>query len=51
MAEERLGDKRRILVRPSGTEPLVRVMCEAGDAGDCEGVCLRIATVIEEELG
>jgi len=51
MEEERLGDKGRILVRPSGTEPLVRVMCEAADAGDCEGVCLRLATVIEEELG
>jgi phosphoglucosamine mutase len=49
--EERLGDKGRILVRPSGTEPLVRVMCESADAGDCEGVCLRIASVIEEELG
>jgi phosphoglucosamine mutase len=48
--EERLGGEGRILVRPSGTEPLVRIMCEATSPDVCEGVCLRIASVIEEEL-
>jgi phosphoglucosamine mutase len=49
--EVRLGGQGRILVRPSGTEPLVRVMCEAASGEACEGICLRIAGVIEEELG
>jgi phosphoglucosamine mutase len=49
--EKRLGDQGRILVRPSGTEPLVRVMCEADTAEACDGICDRIVGVIEEELG
>jgi phosphoglucosamine mutase len=32
-AETRLGEEGRIIIRPSGTEPLIRIMVEAGDAG------------------
>jgi phosphoglucosamine mutase len=49
--EARLGGKGRILVRPSGTEPLVRVMAEAPTQDECDGVCARIVDVVEEELG
>lgn len=46
--EERgFGDAGRILVRPSGTEPLVRVMAEGRDAGIVEKSVNRIARAIE----
>jgi phosphoglucosamine mutase len=48
---ERLGDEGRILVRPSGTEPLVRVMAEAATQDECDAVCDRIVAVVEEQLG
>jgi phosphoglucosamine mutase len=47
----RLGDGGRVLVRPSGTEPLVRVMAEAPTQEECDGVCDRIVRVVEEQLG
>jgi phosphoglucosamine mutase len=47
---ERLGDEGRILVRPSGTEPLVRVMAEATTQAECDAVCDRIVAVVEEHL-
>lgn len=43
----RLGNSGRILVRPSGTEPLVRVMCEAESDETCRAVCERIIYYIE----
>ncbi len=46
-----LGDSGRILVRPSGTEPLVRVMVEAPTHEQAHGVAAKIAQVIEAELG
>jgi len=49
--EARLGDNGRVLVRPSGTEPLVRVMAEGPDAAQVEAYVDRIAAVIQEELG
>jgi len=49
--EERLGGNGRILVRPSGTEPLVRVMAEAPTQEECDGVCERIVDVVKDELG
>lgn len=45
-AETQLGSAGRILVRPSGTEPLVRVMVEAEDAQTTEAVAKRVAGVI-----
>lgn len=49
--EEKLGDTGRILVRPSGTEPLVRVMVEAPTHEEAKAAAQAIACVIEKELG
>lgn len=48
--EQQLGDNGRVLVRPSGTEPLVRVMAEGPDAVQIEQFVDEIAEVIREEL-
>jgi phosphoglucosamine mutase len=48
---ERLGGEGRVLVRASGTEPLVRVMAEAATQHDCDAACGRIVAVVEQELG
>jgi phosphoglucosamine mutase len=45
-AEERLGGEGRILLRPSGTEPLVRVMVEHEDETVCREVCEEVASVV-----
>ncbi len=45
--EARLGDQGRIVVRPSGTEPLVRVMVEAPDRATVEEVASRICLAME----
>ena len=46
-----LGDGGRVLVRPSGTEPVVRVLAEAENAADAEKLCASIAALVERELG
>jgi phosphoglucosamine mutase len=46
-----LEGRGRVLVRPSGTEPLVRVMVEAPDEAECELVARRLAELVERELG
>ncbi len=45
-----LEGRGRVLVRPSGTEPLVRVMVEAPDADECEEIASRLAKTVESEL-
>jgi phosphoglucosamine mutase len=46
-----LEGRGRVLLRPSGTEPLVRVMVEAPEAGEAEAVCKRLADLVRQELG
>ena len=50
-AEEELGSNGRILVRPSGTEPLIRVMAEGPDQEQLDELCHRIGDVIRIEQG
>jgi phosphoglucosamine mutase len=50
-AGEALEGRGRVLVRPSGTEPLVRVMVEAPTDDEAEEVCGRLAALVELELG
>jgi len=45
------GDRGRVLVRPSGTEPVVRVLAEAEAADEAESLCARIAALVRRELG
>ena len=49
-AEKELGNKGRVLVRVSGTEPLVRVMIEGEDAKLIEHLASEVAEVVEERL-
>ncbi|MDN7243037.1 phosphoglucosamine mutase [Planococcus sp. N028] len=49
--EREMNGNGRVLVRPSGTEPLVRVMVEAASAEDCENYVEQIATVVRAEMG
>ncbi|WP_067726718.1 phosphoglucosamine mutase [Oceanobacillus damuensis] len=49
--ERELGDQGRVLVRPSGTEPLVRVMVEAPTKEECEKYADQVVGVIERLLG
>lgn len=49
--DEALAGRGRVLVRPSGTEPLVRVMVEAPTGEEAEQTCERLATLIRRELG
>jgi phosphoglucosamine mutase len=46
-AEATLGDQGRVLVRPSGTEPVVRVMVEAPTTEAAEAVAARLAEAVE----
>lgn len=50
-AEEELGANGRILVRPSGTEPLIRVMAEGPEQEQLDELCHRIGHVIRLEQG
>jgi len=49
--EKELGNDGRVLVRPSGTEPLVRVMIEARTEEECNKYVDRIVRVIQDVLG
>ncbi|HZI90418.1 MAG TPA: phosphoglucosamine mutase [Thermoleophilaceae bacterium] len=46
-----LEGRGRVLIRPSGTEPLVRVMVEAPGEEECEAVTARLVAVVQRELG
>lgn len=48
---EELGDNGRILVRPSGTEPLIRVMAEGPEQRQLETICHKIADVVKAAQG
>jgi phosphoglucosamine mutase len=49
--EAALDGRGRVLIRPSGTEPVVRVMVEAPDEPECEDVTARLVAAVERELG
>jgi phosphoglucosamine mutase len=50
-AEGRLGEEGRILLRPSGTEPVVRVMVEHEDETVCREVCEEVAAAVTVGAG
>ena len=50
-AEERLGNDGRIVVRASGTEPLIRVMAEGTDEAELRQIVGEVVKVIKAELG
>jgi len=49
--EAELGDRGRVLVRSSGTEPLLRVMVEAPSSSEAEAAAARIVAAISELEG
>lgn len=49
-AEKEMGDSGRVLVRASGTEPLVRIMLEGKDASQIERLCGQITRIVKERL-
>jgi len=49
--DESLAGRGRVLVRESGTEPLVRVMVEAPEAEEAEAACARVVEAVEARLG
>ena len=50
MSRARLEGRGRVLVRPSGTEPLVRLMVEAPSAEECDQVLARLAAIARSTL-
>jgi phosphoglucosamine mutase len=48
--ESKLGDNGRVLVRPSGTEPLIRVMAEGPDKAELDVFVGQIVEVVQREL-
>jgi phosphoglucosamine mutase len=51
LTEKKLGGRGRVLLRPSGTEPLVRVMVEGEDAAMVADLTKNLAMVVSAELG
>lgn len=49
--QEGLNGRGRVLVRASGTEPLVRVMVEAPSESETEAVCQRLVALVQDQLG
>jgi phosphoglucosamine mutase len=50
VVENSLGESGRVLLRPSGTEPLVRVMVEAGTEAAARAAAERLAAVVQRSL-
>jgi phosphoglucosamine mutase len=50
-AGQQLSGRGRVLVRPSGTEPLIRVMVEAPDPAETERLCRELSAAVEAALG
>jgi phosphoglucosamine mutase len=50
-ASASLEGRGRVLVRPSGTEPLVRVMVEAPTDQEAHDVCRNLVEIVQSELG
>lgn len=50
-AEGVLDGRGRVLVRPSGTEPIVRIMVEAPTAEEAASICRGLAELVEQEVG
>jgi phosphoglucosamine mutase len=50
-AEQELGHEGRVLLRPSGTEPIVRVMVEARQEAQADAIAARLAEVVQATLG
>jgi phosphoglucosamine mutase len=48
--EERLGEEGRMVIRPSGTEPVIRVMVEGADLEIIEEVAYSMASCIEKHM-
>lgn len=49
--EKQLGDKGRVLVRYSGTQPQCRVMVEGPTKAETKSLCRQIASVVQQEMG
>ena len=49
--EAEMGEEGRVLLRPSGTEPLIRVMVEATDEARLDAAMDRLVTVLTETAG
>jgi phosphoglucosamine mutase len=48
---DEIAHEGRVLVRPSGTEPVVRVLAEAPTAEEADQLCVKISALVRRELG